>query len=262
MPEYKPGTIQIRRYSTAKWASLDPVLVDGELGYDTDTGALKVGDGHSHWSELATFAGPEGAQGEQGPKGDPGALSLTLADDTLVNTGTDTNPVLKVGDLSSLYASAAQLSNLSAQQAQLMGVAATIDELTVTAWAQGVWSAGTYYNTLAASTPLSTFWVAPYACTVTACQLIREYTDVAKDATNYLTVALYRMRAGTYAQIVAKSTADEALTARTAWDFANADWDTGNAALAKGDGLAFGCEVGGTTQVVYPLALTCQVQPS
>jgi len=44
-------TIQIRRDTAANWTS--QVLFDGEIGYETDTGNFKVGDGVTAWSALA-----------------------------------------------------------------------------------------------------------------------------------------------------------------------------------------------------------------
>jgi hypothetical protein len=47
-----PTTIQIRRAPAASWSAAT-VLSDGELGYETDTGNFKVGDGSTQWSSLA-----------------------------------------------------------------------------------------------------------------------------------------------------------------------------------------------------------------
>lgn len=46
-----PTTIQIRRAPAASW-SASTVLADGEIGYETDTGNCKVGDGSTQWSSL------------------------------------------------------------------------------------------------------------------------------------------------------------------------------------------------------------------
>jgi len=43
-------TIQIRRGTAAEWTSANPVLADGELGLETDTGKIKVGDGIASWN--------------------------------------------------------------------------------------------------------------------------------------------------------------------------------------------------------------------
>lgn len=55
--------IQLRRGTSAQWASIDPVLASGEPGYETDTGRQKIGDGVSSWSELP-FSGGSGSGGE------------------------------------------------------------------------------------------------------------------------------------------------------------------------------------------------------
>jgi len=44
--------IQSRRDTAANWTSVNPALAAGELGYETDTGKLKVGDGTTLWSSL------------------------------------------------------------------------------------------------------------------------------------------------------------------------------------------------------------------
>lgn len=53
--------IQLRRDTTANWESADPVLSEGEIGWDTTLKQGKVGDGVSLWSELEyTVATPGG----------------------------------------------------------------------------------------------------------------------------------------------------------------------------------------------------------
>jgi hypothetical protein len=51
--------IQIRRGSAAFWESENPILHDGEPGYERDTRRLKIGDGATHWRELPYSAGGE-----------------------------------------------------------------------------------------------------------------------------------------------------------------------------------------------------------
>lgn len=38
--------------TTAQWTSSGLILRDGELGYDSTTGLIKVGDGQHLWAEL------------------------------------------------------------------------------------------------------------------------------------------------------------------------------------------------------------------
>lgn len=44
--------IQIRRGTAAQWASTNPVLADGELGFETDTKKGKLGNGVAAWAAL------------------------------------------------------------------------------------------------------------------------------------------------------------------------------------------------------------------
>jgi hypothetical protein len=45
--------IQIRRDTAANWTSADPVLAQGELGAETDTSKIKIGNGSTAWAGLA-----------------------------------------------------------------------------------------------------------------------------------------------------------------------------------------------------------------
>ena len=56
MPDYSDTRIQFRRGTTNQWSSSNPKLGAGEPGYDTDTGALKVGDGTNDWNALSSIS--------------------------------------------------------------------------------------------------------------------------------------------------------------------------------------------------------------
>ena len=45
--------IQIRRDVAANWTSSNPTLSQGEQGYETDTGKIKIGDGSTAWTSLS-----------------------------------------------------------------------------------------------------------------------------------------------------------------------------------------------------------------
>ena len=47
--------IQVRRDTAAKWEINNPVLLSGEMGYETDTGSVKFGDGQTDWNGLGYF---------------------------------------------------------------------------------------------------------------------------------------------------------------------------------------------------------------
>ena len=49
--------IQVRRDSAANWASVNPVLAEGEIGCDLDTTQIKIGNGSDAWNDLPYTAG-------------------------------------------------------------------------------------------------------------------------------------------------------------------------------------------------------------
>ena len=50
--------IRIRTDSNANWSAANPVLLDGELGYDTTAKNIKAGDGTTPWLSLPYLCGP------------------------------------------------------------------------------------------------------------------------------------------------------------------------------------------------------------
>ncbi len=48
--------IQLRRGLAASWVTANPVLAQGELGLETDTLKIKIGDGTSTWSVLGYYS--------------------------------------------------------------------------------------------------------------------------------------------------------------------------------------------------------------
>ena len=47
--------IQIRRDTASNWTSTNPTLASGELGFETDTEKLKLGDGSTAWTSLSYY---------------------------------------------------------------------------------------------------------------------------------------------------------------------------------------------------------------
>lgn len=67
-----PVQIQARRGTSGAWSSANPTLLSGEIGYESDTGLMKVGDGTTAWNLLRyTATGPAG-RGIPGMDGDDG----------------------------------------------------------------------------------------------------------------------------------------------------------------------------------------------
>jgi len=58
--------IQFRRGTEAEWTSADPILAEGELGLELDTGRFKVGVGTTSWENIEYASGTQGTQGLQG----------------------------------------------------------------------------------------------------------------------------------------------------------------------------------------------------
>lgn len=74
--------IQIRRDTAANWTSNNPTLASGEMGYETDTGKYKWGDGSTTWTSLAYFTIEDASDTVKG--------KIEIATTAEVNTGTST----------------------------------------------------------------------------------------------------------------------------------------------------------------------------
>lgn len=47
--------IKLRRGESNEWSMQNPLLAEGEPGYEEDSGRLKIGDGVTRWNQLAYF---------------------------------------------------------------------------------------------------------------------------------------------------------------------------------------------------------------
>ena len=56
-----------RRGTAAEWAAANPVLAEGEIGYEIDTRIMKIGDGVSEWVDLSLSTLTQSATIMQGP---------------------------------------------------------------------------------------------------------------------------------------------------------------------------------------------------
>lgn len=73
MTETIPVRVQHKRMSASDWASSTLILLDGELGVESDTGKVKVGNGRDRFSALQYLTGPKGDRGDRGETGPRGA---------------------------------------------------------------------------------------------------------------------------------------------------------------------------------------------
>jgi hypothetical protein len=52
--------MQQRRGTSEQWTSANPILSEGEVGFETDSNQFKVGDGVNQWADLAYFVNVDG----------------------------------------------------------------------------------------------------------------------------------------------------------------------------------------------------------
>lgn len=82
--------IKLRRDTAANWTSANPTLAEGELGYETDTGRFKIGNGSTAWNSRS-YATPA-----------PNAVADHAALTTSVHGIEDTSDLVVTSDLASL----------------------------------------------------------------------------------------------------------------------------------------------------------------
>ena len=91
--------IQIRRGTAAQWTAANPVLIIGELGFETDTNLIKAGNGTSAWSALAYYTGASGTTAAGTLTGATLAANVTAS--SLISLGTLTTVASGAYELSS-----------------------------------------------------------------------------------------------------------------------------------------------------------------
>jgi hypothetical protein len=84
--------LQLRHDTAANWTSANPTLAAGELGFETNTGKFKLGDGSTAWASLAYAATLPGDFTELAQD----AVGAMIADTSTIDlTYTDATPELK-----------------------------------------------------------------------------------------------------------------------------------------------------------------------
>ena len=81
MTETIPIRVQHKRMSASDWTNSSLILLDGELGVESDTGKVKVGNGRDRFASLQYLTGPKGDRGERGETGPKGADGVLRFED-------------------------------------------------------------------------------------------------------------------------------------------------------------------------------------
>jgi len=99
--------LKLKRGTASEWASVNPILADGEPGFEIDDNKLKIGDGTSHWADLeyitadavppdlsgyAPLDSPHFINDPTAPTQAPGDASTKLATTAYVTTAIEAIP--------------------------------------------------------------------------------------------------------------------------------------------------------------------------
>lgn len=88
--------IQIRRDTAANWTSANPVLAQGELGAETDTSKIKIGNGSTAWTGLSYLIDAGGYATLSGVQTFTGTKTFTGTTSTLAGVLTNAAEVATV----------------------------------------------------------------------------------------------------------------------------------------------------------------------
>jgi hypothetical protein len=137
--------IQIRRDTAANWTSANPTLAQGELGVETDTDKIKIGDGSTAWTSLGYLIDTGGYA----------AYSDTTANftGTLQNGGSNVVVDSDIGSTVQAY----DADIMTTDNAQVMTAQLTVDEFKETTYSLtgtdiDPANGGIQYKTLSANT--------------------------------------------------------------------------------------------------------------
>jgi hypothetical protein len=96
-----PTRIQVRRDTATNWTNVNPTLFAGEIGFETDTGKMKIGDGSTAWASLAYSGGdalpPDDTYGQVEVSGDGATWTVKIGSESDKPIKTGTGGALEAG---------------------------------------------------------------------------------------------------------------------------------------------------------------------
>ena len=103
--------MQQRKGTAEQWTNVNPILAEGELGWESDTNSFKIGDGVNNWATLAYFVDEDGVAGSLGDYVELALLGVSDGVATLDGSGTLTITELPSSVATTTYVDTA-ISNL------------------------------------------------------------------------------------------------------------------------------------------------------
>ena len=92
--------IQVRRGTSSDWSTANPTLAAGEIGFETNTKKVKVGDGSTAWNSLGYISSDSAAIGEIAMDAIYAALTPGSGISKSYNDGADTITINNTGVIS------------------------------------------------------------------------------------------------------------------------------------------------------------------
>jgi len=80
-------TMQQKRGTASDWSTSNPILLAGEIGFETDTNKVKIGDGANYWNNLSYITSSSATNDELLSAGNNDVSSLiSIENPTIIDT--------------------------------------------------------------------------------------------------------------------------------------------------------------------------------